>query len=257
MWKRIAPDQGRVAFRFWLPAALALALLVVLPNSVTAQATGTDPAEESEPGFDFRLIEGTPVPVDANGDPRFDQMPPLPFNGPDVTPVAPPSEDDVERRTTAFRPADLSMLTEIELPQTSGRWIRVDLSEQMVIAYEGAEPVRGFVVSTGLPGTPTVTGAFHIYLKARSQTMSGGSRAFGTYYNLANVEWVQYFYSDYSFHGTYWHNNFGRPMSHGCINMTNADAKWLFDWAGPEWDGETTWFSAGRGNPGTQVIVHE
>jgi lipoprotein-anchoring transpeptidase ErfK/SrfK len=77
----------------------------------------------------------------------------------------------------------------------------------------------------------------------------------GNYYNLPNVQWVQYFYADYGFHGTYWHNNFGNPMSHGCVNMTNADAKWLFDWAGPEWDGKTTWFAPTQDNPGTLVVV--
>jgi hypothetical protein len=68
---------------------------------------------------------------------------------------------------------------------------------------------------------------------------------------------VQYFYEDYGFHGTYWHNNFGHPMSHGCVNMTNADAKWLFDWAGPEWDGKTTWYKSSKENPGTLVIITE
>jgi lipoprotein-anchoring transpeptidase ErfK/SrfK len=199
--------------------------------------------EDVEPGFDFKLT----------------QMPPLPFQGPITAPVVPSLEDDVDRRTTAFNPSNLSMLTEIDLPavEEDERWIRVDLSEQMVIAYEGLEPLRGFIVSTGLPGTPTVTGNFRIRTKVRTQTMTGGSPALGTYYNLPNVEWVQYFYADYGLHGTYWHNNFGQPMSHGCINMTNADAKWLFDWAGPEWDGETIWFSASSNNPGTRVIVHD
>jgi lipoprotein-anchoring transpeptidase ErfK/SrfK len=259
LWKRIAPDQGRVAFRVWLLAACTLALVIILPNPVTAQTTDASSTDDAASGFDFKLIEGTPVPVDANGDPRFDQMPPLPFNAPDVTPAVPVAGDidDVDRRTTAFQPTNLEMLTAIEMPQTSGRWIRVDLSEQMVIAYEGEEPVRGFMVSTGMDGTPTVTGTFHIRMKVRSQTMTGGSPALGTYYSLDNVEWVQYFYADYGFHGTYWHNNFGEQMSHGCINMTNADAKWLWDWAGPEWDGETVWFAASGKNPGTLVIVHD
>jgi len=80
-------------------------------------------------------------------------------------------------------------------------------------------------VSTGLPGTPTVTGRYSIYQKAASQAMSGPG------YYLPNVPWVMYFYRGYSFHGTYWHNNFGHPMSHGCVNMRTPDAKWLYDWA--------------------------
>jgi len=125
------------------------------------------------------------------------------------------------------------------------------------VVYEGITPVRAFIVSTGLPATPTVQGKFRIGLKVRSQTMTGGSPEYG-YYNLPNVQWVQYFYEGYSFHGTYWHNNFGRPMSHGCINMTNADAKWLFDWAGPVYDGEgPVWQKAMKDNVGTLVVVHE
>lgn len=187
-------------------------------------------------------------------------MPPLPFNTPQVGPVIRRGhQEDVELRTTAFIPTAeiMARLTPYDIPQGEDRWIRIDLSEQLLIAYEGDRPVRGFVVSTGRAQTPTVKGEFRIRMKVRSQTMSGGSVALGTYYNLPNVEWVQYFYADYGIHGTYWHNNFGQPMSHGCVNMTNSDAKWLFDWAGPEWDQRTTWFSSTADNPGTLVIVHD
>jgi lipoprotein-anchoring transpeptidase ErfK/SrfK len=84
--------------------------------------------------------------------------------------------------------------------------------------------------------------------------MKGGSRFAGTAYDLPDVPWVQYFHQDYAFHGAYWHNNFGTPMSNGCINMRIWDAKWLFDWAGPTWGGG--WQEATSSNPGTLVIVH-
>ncbi len=87
--------------------------------------------------------------------------------------------------------------------------------------------------------------------------MSGGNPDDGSYYSLPNVEWVQYFYADYGFHGTYWHNDFGTPKSHGCINMTDRDARWLFDWAGPEWTGERIWQGTTSENPGTYVVVHQ
>jgi protein-disulfide isomerase len=104
----------------------------------------------------------------------------------------------------------------------------------------------------GVTGTPTVTGEFRIRMKVRSQTM------YGPGYNLPNVEWVQYFFEDYSFHGTYWHNKFGQPMSHGCVNMTNRDAQWLFEWAGPAFDDEgPTWQRPSEENRGTLVVVHE
>jgi lipoprotein-anchoring transpeptidase ErfK/SrfK len=105
------------------------------------------------------------------------------------------------------------------------RWIDVNLSEQRVYAYEGDVIVNSFLVSTGLPDTPTVTGEYQIYVKVPVQDMSGPG------YYLPDVPWVMYFYDEYGFHGTYWHNNFGRPMSRGCVNMTIEDAKWLFDWA--------------------------
>jgi lipoprotein-anchoring transpeptidase ErfK/SrfK len=56
-------------------------------------------------------------------------------------------------------------------------------------------------------------------------------RRLGFNYVLSNVPYVMYFYGDYAIHGTYWHNNFGTPMSHGCVNMTTADARWLYNWS--------------------------
>lgn len=104
----------------------------------------------------------------------------------------------------------------------TGREIVVDLSTQMTYAYEDGILLFSALVSTGLPATPTVQGEYAIWHKTQAQTMSGPG------YHLPNVQWVMYFYQGYGFHGTYWHNNFGNPMSHGCVNMTNADAQWLY-----------------------------
>ena len=106
-----------------------------------------------------------------------------------------------------------------------GRWIDVNLSEQQIYAYEGNVVVNSFIVSTGLPGTPTVTGEYRIYIKVPIQDMSGPG------YYLPDVPWVMYFYDEYGFHGTYWHNNFGTPMSRGCVNLRIEDAEWLYNWA--------------------------
>ncbi len=108
---------------------------------------------------------------------------------------------------------------------TSGKQIVVDLSLQRTYAYENGVLLRQFVVSTGLPATPTVQGNFTIISKVLSQRMTGPD------YDLPNVPYVMYFYSEYSFHGTYWHNRFGQPMSHGCVNMRTAEAQWLYNWA--------------------------
>ena len=89
--------------------------------------------------------------------------------------------------------------------------------------------------------------------------MYGGNRAAGDYYYLEDVQWVQYFYEDYSFHSTYWHDNFGEPMSRGCVNMRTEDAKWLYDWVGPgdiEPD-PNGWYISRAQDQGTLVVVHE
>jgi len=114
------------------------------------------------------------------------------------------------------------------------RWIDVNLSTQTLTAYVGNSPVYRAAVSTGLPGTPTPTGTFRIWTKLRYDDMSGPG------YYLPNVPYVMYFYRDYGLHGTYWHSNFGTPMSHGCVNLLTPEAAWLYNWA----------------SVGTQVVVH-
>ncbi len=139
---------------------------------------------------------------------------------------------------------------------TQDKWISVDLDHQRTFAWEGSKLIKSFYISSGKARTPTVTGVFRIWGKIAAQRMEGGSRAAGDYYNLPNVQWVQYFYQDYSFHGTYWHHNFGTPMSHGCINMSNEDAKWLYDWASPTVE-DYKWHTTGVEDPGTLVVVYQ
>ncbi len=116
---------------------------------------------------------------------------------------------------------------------TSEKWIDVDLSTQRLYAKEGDRTVYEFPISSGLPWFPTVTGDFRIWAKVKAQRMSGGSIADGTFYDLPNVPYVQYFHNGYGIHGAYWHNDFGKPRSHGCINMRPEDAKTLFFWTNP------------------------
>jgi lipoprotein-anchoring transpeptidase ErfK/SrfK len=105
------------------------------------------------------------------------------------------------------------------------RWIDVNLSTQSVYAYEGDTVINSFVVSTGTWMTPTVTGKYKIWIKFKSTSMSGPG------YFLPNVPYVMYFHKGYGLHGTYWHNNFGTPMSHGCVNLRTSDAEWLYNWS--------------------------
>ncbi|MFQ6014778.1 MAG: LysM peptidoglycan-binding domain-containing protein [Anaerolineae bacterium] len=132
-----------------------------------------------------------------------------PASAPSASPTAAPASPPSPPKSTA----------------SGKKWIDVNISTQTLTAYQGQTSVYTARVSTGVARYPTVTGRFAIYHKLRSQTMRGPG------YYLPNVPHVMYFYRGYALHGTYWHNNFGRPMSHGCINLSKADAKWLFDWS--------------------------
>jgi lipoprotein-anchoring transpeptidase ErfK/SrfK len=132
------------------------------------------------------------------------------------------------------------------------RYIAVDLSNQKLYMYENGKKIDSFLVSTGKWGL-TPVGEFRIWVKLRYTLMTGGSKALSTYYYLPNVPYTMFFYNQnvpktlgYGIHGAYWHNNFGHPMSHGCINMSIADAKTLFDWASSEKDSGL----------GTKIIIY-
>lgn len=140
--------------------------------------------------------------------------------------------------------------------------IEIDLTNQRIYAFEGSDKVYDFLISSGKWGR-TPTGEFTIWTKLKYTLMAGGSKAIGTYYYLPNVPYTMYFYNNevgkekgYGIHGTYWHSNFGHPMSHGCINMKTEEAEQLFYFANPEIkDGE--WgVRATEENPGTKVIIY-
>lgn len=110
-------------------------------------------------------------------------------------------------------------------PTQAGKAIVVSTREQRIYAYENGQLIRSHLTSTGLPATPTVLGDYNIYVKFRATDMSGED------YYLPQVPYTMYFYQGYGIHGTYWHNNFGRPMSHGCVNLPISEAEWFFNWA--------------------------
>lgn len=110
------------------------------------------------------------------------------------------------------------------------KWIELDLSTQMLVAYEGQTPVYSARMSSGRSRFPTVVGSYRIYLKYKTQRMRG-MQGTPEEYDIPNVPNVMYFYSGYAIHGVWWHTNFGTPASHGCINLSQANAKWMFDWA--------------------------
>lgn len=143
-----------------------------------------------------------------------------------------------------------------------GKRIEVDLTNQRLYAYEGDKKVFDFVISTGKPWWATPTGEFRPWIKLRYTRMRGGSRALGTYYDLPNVPFVMFFSNDkipgwkgYAIHGTYWHNNFGHPMSHGCVNLKTPDAEKLYYWAAPGLEGHQS-IKVTNHNPGTRIIIY-
>lgn len=147
---------------------------------------------------------------------------PTPTMTPTLTPTPTPSPTPTE----SFAPYyGRDTIYEEPSIDNDGRWIDIDLSSQTVYAYEDKTIVNSFLVSTGTWAHPTVTGQFQIYAKYPSTLMVGPD------YYLPGVPYTMYFYKGYALHGTYWHNNFGTPMSHGCVNLRTPDAEWLYNWA--------------------------
>lgn len=133
--------------------------------------------------------------------------------------------------------------------------IEINLSTQKLYAYEGSRQKMAFSVSTG-KWAETPTGDFRIWSKLKYTTMSGGSQLAGTYYYLPNVPYTMYFYGGYGIHGTYWHDNFGHPMSHGCVNMKTSEAEQLFNWASPTVPEGWNSVNASEEDKGTRVIIY-
>lgn len=138
---------------------------------------------------------------------------------------------------------------------TDEKWIDIDLSTQTLRAMEGDRVIYEFKISSG-KWAPTPVGEYRIWIKLRYTKMSGGSKEKHTYYYLPNVPYVMYFYQGYGIHGAYWHNNFGQPMSHGCVNMAIPDAEKMYEWADPVMPEGKSVVHATSENPGTRVMVH-
>jgi hypothetical protein len=110
------------------------------------------------------------------------------------------------------------------------KWVHVDTLEQVLTAYEGDRLVFATLVSTGREHWETPTGHFRVWLKLRHGEMRGHRAA----YLVEEVPHALFFGGDTALHGALWHDRFGTAVSHGCINLSPADAAWLFRWAPPE-----------------------
>jgi lipoprotein-anchoring transpeptidase ErfK/SrfK len=140
------------------------------------------------------------------------------------------------------------------------KWIDVSILQQTLVAYVGEKPVYVTLVSTGAGGlgdpekTPaTVRGTFMIYAKHVSETMDGDDDKSDSF-NLRDVPFVQYFHKGYALHGTYWHDDFGKVRSHGCVNLAPMDAAWLFEWTDPSVP--AGWHGILSKDGGTTVYIH-
>ncbi|MFH2102062.1 MAG: L,D-transpeptidase [Chloroflexota bacterium] len=115
---------------------------------------------------------------------------------------------------------------------TGIRWIEINLAEQTIAVYDNFELIFATLVSSGVDPFWTRPGLFTIYLKQTVDTMSGAFEADRSdYYYLEAVPWIMYFDEKRAMHGAYWHTFFGYQQSHGCVNLSIGDARWIFDWA--------------------------
>ena len=137
----------------------------------------------------------------------------------------------------------ISVFAEPELPKhfdyKSAKWLDVSIWQQTLVAYEGEKPVYATLVSTGVDGMgdpettkSTIRGEFRIDYKHVTATMDADDPE--NRFELRDVPWVQYFERGYALHAAYWHDDFGRPRSHGCVNISPIDARKIFFWTEPQ-----------------------
>ncbi len=138
-----------------------------------------------------------------------------------------------------IRSAALARATLVEPPQGVGpndRWIDIDIEQQVLVAYEGPRPMFATLVSTGRNSKQSQTplGVFEIWAKLEYSDMDDIERTdVDKNYSIQDVPWVQFFKGSYGFHAAFWHDDFGRRRSHGCINLSPADARYLFQFSQP------------------------
>jgi hypothetical protein len=144
------------------------------------------------------------------------------------------------------------------------RYIEVDLSSQTLVAFEGSRPVYATLISSGKHSKDkekdhsTPTGEWRIREKHVTTTMDGDGTAAGDLpYSIEDVPFVQYYYRSFALHAAFWHSNFGVQMSHGCVNLSPLDAKWLFFFSGPALPEGFHGVWSNDAQPGTRIVVHD
>lgn len=137
------------------------------------------------------------------------------------------------------------------------RWIHIDLSEQTLVAYDGDEPLFATLVSTGKEEGMTPVGVHRVQTKLVASSMRDQPQE-DEAYSIDDVPWTQYFSGSVALHGAFWHAGFGQVRSHGCVNLSPADARWLFGFTDPPLP--QGWHAAAptKGTPkGSAIVVTE
>jgi hypothetical protein len=136
----------------------------------------------------------------------------------------------------------------------SDRWIDVDLDDQVLVAYEGKTPIFATLVSTGKYMHETPALVSRVESKHERARMTNDKA--GEEYSVADVPWTQYYDRGFALHTSYWHDGFGSPRSHGCINLSIADARFLYHWSAPALPPGWTVAYANANHPGSLVRIH-
>jgi hypothetical protein len=237
--------RQKPAMGLWIASIFLLLVILVLwfySPTIALSIANENPIEVARAAFDKSTrtltptLTFTPSPTSTQTPVPTETPTPLPTDTPTLTPTPAPTDPPTPtftmtphsgKKNKKKQVAQLP-LPVIQRPGAVGEsepWVYVDLSTQRAYAYRGDQIQNSFIVSTGTWQHPTVTGTYRIYVKYRAADMSGPG------YYLPKVPYVMYFYKGYGLHGTYWHNNFGHPMSHGCVNFTIGDAAWLYNFA--------------------------
>ncbi|MDP8923384.1 MAG: L,D-transpeptidase, partial [Chloroflexota bacterium] len=156
---------------------------------------------------------------------RFIPLRPLPYDT-EITFTVKPGRDGARSQAGSYleEPATLSLVTETD------KVIDVDVTRQVMTLIQQGRTVRTLKVATGVPGADTPIGEFEVQYKMPVARFRGVN-VNGSTYDIPDVKWVLAFLGDYTIHGAYWRSNFGAPGSNGCVSLTDADAKAVFDWA--------------------------
>jgi len=134
-------------------------------------------------------------------------------------------------------------------------WTDLNITKKVLTLYKYNQPVMSTYVSTGMTQTPTILGAYNVWYKINKIRMKGAPPIATHVYDLPDVPWVMFYKGSYSLHGTYWHDDFGAQRSSGCTNMTQGDARYVYDLTKPSAVGVNAVYST-TDNPGMVVNNH-